>query len=65
MGGQLRVHLDSSADAVVGRSRDTDGSGGRKWDIEPVLDRLVLFRSDLVDHEVSRRSACVYVQLSV
>lgn len=54
MGGQLRVHLDSSTET-------DDGSGGRKWDIEPVLDRLVLFRSDLVDHEVSQKSACFCV----
>lgn len=42
MGGQLRIHLDPES---------TEG-GCRTWDIEPVLDRLVLFRSDLVDHEV-------------
>eukprot|EP00752_Nemacystus_decipiens_P002980 g2766.t2 len=53
MGGQLRVHLDGPETKAAGGSRDVDKSGGgRKWDIEPVLDRLVLFRSDLVDHEV-------------
>ncbi|CAM9544677.1 unnamed protein product [Pylaiella littoralis] len=53
MGGELRVHLDSTPEVeVAGRPRRADGSGGRTWDIEPVLDRLVLFRSDLVDHEV-------------
>lgn len=58
MGGQLRVHLDGSSEAG-------DGSGGRKWDIEPVLDRLVLFRSDLVDHEVSQKPACFVIWVSV
>lgn len=41
MGGQLRIHVGS------------DGSERGKWDVEPFLDRLVMFRSDLVDHEVS------------
>lgn len=50
MGGQLQIHLDSE-DSVQMK----DGGGGRcrTWDVEPLLDRLVLFRSDLVDHEVS------------
>lgn len=66
MGGELRVHLDSTPEAeVAGRPRRADGSGGRTWDIEPVLDRLVLFRSDLVDHEVSHKSACVFVCVCV
>ena len=47
MGGQLRVHLDAENGAAK-----KDGGSGRTWDINPVLDRLVLFRSDLVDHEV-------------
>lgn len=54
MGGQLRVHIASGRGEGEGGARDASvQSGGRKWDIEPVLDRLVLFRSDLVDHEVS------------
>lgn len=48
------MHVTSGRGEVGGGARDTGvRSGGRKWDIEPVLDRLVLFRSDLVDHEVS------------
>lgn len=47
MGGQLRIHLETEE---VGESNQ--GGRGQTWDIEPVLDRLVLFRSDLVDHEV-------------
>lgn len=54
MGGQLRVHV--GRDAPESGQRDTEKGGGGKWDIEPMLDRLVLFRSDLVDHEVSLRS---------
>lgn len=54
MGGQLRVHLDSPETRAAGGSQDVGKGGGRKWDIEPVLDRLVLFRSDLVDHEVGK-----------
>ena len=34
-------------------------SSGRKWDIEPTLDRLVMFRSDLVEHEVCRPARLV------
>ncbi|CAN0235917.1 unnamed protein product, partial [Ectocarpus fasciculatus] len=57
MGGQLRVHLESRPEAATeeGGPRlagEEEEEAGRKWDIEPVLDRLVLFRSDLVDHEV-------------
>lgn len=47
MGGQLRVHLDSDNGV-----RNMDNGAGRTWDVKPLLDRLVLFRSDLVDHEV-------------
>lgn len=65
MGGQLRIHLDP--ESTEDGSRDAPKSEGRKWDVEPVLDRLVLFRSDLVDHEVGlcltgkafRAAACV------
>ena len=35
-GGQLRLY----------------GGGGAQWDLEPKLDRLVVFRADRVDHEV-------------
>lgn len=51
------MHLDSPETKAEGGSQDVDKKcgGGRKWDIEPVLDRLVLFRSDLVDHEVGVR----------
>ncbi|CAM9405116.1 unnamed protein product, partial [Laminaria digitata] len=53
MGGQLRVHIASGRGEGKGGALDAGvRSGGRMWDIEPVLDRLVLFRSDLVDHEV-------------
>lgn len=58
MGGQLRVHLDSRPEAATEEvgprlaGEEEQEQAGRKWDIEPVLDRLVLFRSDLVDHEV-------------
>lgn len=52
MGGYLRVHIASGRRECGAGSAGVQ-SGGRKWDIEPVLDRLVLFRSDLVDHEVS------------
>lgn len=57
MGGQLRVHMDGGAES--GAWGDScpprvGGGAGRKWDIEPVLDRLVLFRSDLVDHGVRK-----------
>ncbi|CBJ30213.1 [Skp1-protein]-hydroxyproline N-acetylglucosaminyltransferase, family GT60 [Ectocarpus siliculosus] len=62
MGGQLRVHLDSRPEAAAeeGGPRpagEEEEKAGRKWDIEPVLDRLVLFRSDLVEHEVLPASA--------
>lgn len=65
MGGQLRIHLDP--ESTEGGPRDAPKGKGRKWDVEPVLDRLVLFRSDLVDHEVGlcltgkalRAAACV------
>lgn len=61
MGGQLRVHLDSRPEAAAeeGGARpagEEEEKAGRKWDIEPVLDRLVLFRSDLVEHEVRKCS---------
>lgn len=57
MGGQLRVHLGGSpVTGAAGGSQDVDKGSGRKWDIEPVLDRLVLFRSDLVDHEVKSQA---------
>lgn len=53
MGGQLRVHIASGRGEGKGGALDAGvRSGGRMWDIDPVLDRLVLFRSDLVDHEV-------------
>ncbi|CAN0101742.1 unnamed protein product, partial [Hapterophycus canaliculatus] len=54
MGGQLRVHMNAGAESGArgGCCPRADESEGRKWDIEPLLDRLVLFRSDLVDHEV-------------
>ena len=48
------MHLDGPEMNAAGGSQDVNKSGGRKWDIEPVLDRLVLFRSDFVDHEVSQ-----------
>lgn len=53
MGGQLRIHLDAEADGGGPAARGGDDkSCGRTWDVEPFLDRLVLFRSDVVDHEV-------------
>lgn len=51
------MHLGRPETTAAGRSQSEDAgdkSSGCKWDIEPVLDRLVLFRSDLVDHEVSQ-----------
>lgn len=50
MGGQLRIHI--GPDTAEGGSPKGGEVGARKWDVEPLLDRLVLFRSDLVDHEV-------------
>lgn len=60
MGGQLRIHLDSD-DSIQMK----DGGGDRcgVWDVEPLLDRLVLFRSDLVDHEVSTLALEVWAKL--
>ena len=45
-GGQLRLFL--RPDAV-----STRADGAKIWDIAPTLDKLVIFRSDLVEHEVS------------
>jgi 2OG-Fe(II) oxygenase superfamily len=46
-GGWLRLFL--SGNSTTSCRRD----GANVWDIEPLLDRLVLFRSDLVEHQVS------------
>ncbi|KAG5177965.1 hypothetical protein JKP88DRAFT_169463, partial [Tribonema minus] len=45
-GGCLRVHLGGNKGAGGGQL------GGGTWDVEPVLDRVVLFRSNIVEHEV-------------
>lgn len=47
MGGQLRIHVSAATNGVV-----NDEGLPKTWDVEPLLDRLVLFRSDIVDHEV-------------
>ena len=56
--GQLRLFLShpaSSCTAIpIARRAFVPGVSKREiyWDVEPVLDRLVIFRSDRVDHEV-------------
>ncbi|CAN0082941.1 unnamed protein product [Discosporangium mesarthrocarpum] len=58
MGGQLRIHLGGDGGkAQKGDSSNDKGTpaaskSGSVWDVDPLLDRLVLFRSDHVYHEV-------------
>ena len=61
-GGCLRAFLPratagarrSEGGAGDGGAGDGKGEGGEvEWDVEPRLDRLLLFRSDVVEHEVN------------
>jgi SM-20-related protein len=52
-GGWLRLFLTGCS--TISCRRD----GANVWDIEPLLDRLVLFRSDLVEHQVSYCDHCL------
>lgn len=65
MGGQLRIHLDP-ATSKDGSPQQGEGNVclGRTWDIEPLLDRLVVFRSDVVDHEASLQGNSRYKLLA-
>jgi|MDSY01.1.fsa_nt_gb hypothetical protein len=53
-GGQLRLFLDHPASACGTAKSDQSRLLREKthWDVEPLLDRLIIFRADRVDHEV-------------
>ncbi len=56
-GGKLRLFRTASQGSLrdkatwVGWRRDLPGEDPH-WDVEPLLDRLIIFRSDLVEHQV-------------
>ncbi|CAM9305152.1 unnamed protein product [Choristocarpus tenellus] len=55
MGGQLRIHLGPMGNRGSKEDQFNTQPAPSKdgvWDIEPLLDRTVIFRSELVHHEV-------------
>eukprot|EP00930_Biecheleria_cincta_P084016 TRINITY_DN73514_c0_g1_i1.p1 TRINITY_DN73514_c0_g1~~TRINITY_DN73514_c0_g1_i1.p1 ORF type:complete len:847 (+),score=143.12 TRINITY_DN73514_c0_g1_i1:74-2614(+) len=51
-GGSLRLHLPASAGTTIPGSQPLEGSDSYFLDVEPVLDRLVIFGSAWLEHEV-------------
>ena len=59
-GGQLRAFYRGKGNEGEEKEKEKEEEEERHWDIEPIADRLLLFRSDIVPHEVLSSYATRY-----